>query len=94
MPKFNEIKPEYRPYGTTADDDKGTEFVASIHTDQTGGMCMVDIITLRSGQVITLNDESLCVWPSIDAWYESIDDGDDSALMGVMDLMPVDESDD
>ena len=90
MPKFSEIKPEHRPYGTAADDDKGTEYVASIHTDQTGGMCMVDIVVLRSGQVITLNDECLYVWPSLDAWYESIDAGDDSAILGGIDLMPID----
>lgn len=79
MPKFNEIKPEHRPYGTAADDDRGTEYVASIHTDQTGGMCMVDIVVLRSGQVITLNDECLVVWPSLQAWEDSFETGDGGA---------------
>ena len=94
MPKFKEIKPEDRPHGTAADDDKGTEFIASIHTDQTGGMCMIDIVVLRSGQVIALTDELLGVWPSLDAWYDSIDDGDDSAILGSIDLMPIDGADD
>ena len=79
MPKFNEIKPEHRPYGTAADDDRGTEYVASIHTGQTGGMCMVDIVVLRSGQVITLNDECLVVWPSLQAWEDSFETGDGGA---------------
>lgn len=79
MPKFNEIKPEHRPYGTAADDDRGTEYVASIHTHQTGGMCMVDIVVLRSGQVITLNDECLVVWPSLQAWEDSFETGDGGA---------------
>ena len=79
MPKFNEIKPEHRPYGTAADDDRGTEYVASIHTEQTGGMCMVDIVVLRSGQVITLTDECLVVWPSLQAWEDSFETGDGGA---------------
>ena len=79
MPKFNEIKPEHRPYGTAADDDRGTEYVASIHPNQTGGMCMVDIVVLRSGQVITLNDECLVVWPSLQAWEDSFETGDGGA---------------
>ncbi len=91
MPKFSEIKPEHRPYGTAADDDKGTEFVASIHTDQTGGMCMVDIVVLRSGQVLTVNDECVMAWPSLQAWYDSATD--DSATLGIIDLSHLTEVD-
>ena len=79
MPKFNPPKPDPRPHATAADDDKGPEFIASIHTDQTGGMCMVDIVVLRSGQVITLNDECLVVWPSLQAWEDSFETGDGGA---------------
>jgi len=92
MPKFSEIKPEHRPYGTAADDDRGAEYVASIHTDQTGGMCMVDIITLRSGQVITLNDECLVVWPSLKSWEDSFETGDGGAAS--IDLCAIDGGDD
>jgi len=80
MPKFNEIKPEHRPFGTGATDELGTEFVASIHTAQTGGMCMVDVVVLRSGQAITINDECLLVWPSLQAWENSFEDGEDLAM--------------
>ena len=91
MPKFNEIKPEDRPYGTAADDDKGTEYVASIHTDQTGGMCMVDIVVLRSGQVLTVNDECVMAWPSLQAWYDSFETGDSGAAS--IDLCAIDADD-
>ena len=85
MPKFDHIKPEHRPHGTSIDDDKGTECIASIHTEQTGGFCMVDVVVLRSGQVLTLNDEIVVLWPSLQAWEDSFDTGAlGTAFIGLM----------
>ena len=83
MPHFKEIKSEDKRFGTTTRDDKGTEFVASIHTDQTGGLCMVDVITLRSGKVLTISDECVVAWSSVSAW----DNGSEGAIGGTIDLM-------
>jgi len=73
MPQFKEISPENKRFGTTKSEDKGTEFIASIHTDQTGGLCMVDVVTLRSGKVLTITDECVVAWPSLSAWHTKSD---------------------
>lgn len=46
------------------------EFVTKIETVNTGGGCMVDIVHLWDGRVITLNDECLCVFKSESAFWD------------------------
>lgn len=83
MPQFKEISPEDKRFGTTKSEDKGTEFIASIHTDQTGGLCMVDVVTLRSGKVLTITDECVIAWPSLSAWEASFETGEHGDIGGI-----------
>ena len=83
MPQFKEISPEDKRFGTTKSEDKGTEFIASIHTDQTGGLCMVDVVTLRSGKVLTITDECIIAWPSLSAWEASFEPGEHGDIGGI-----------
>lgn len=46
-------------------------YVTKTWTENTGGGCMVDFIQLDDGRVITVNDESLAVWQSVDAFYKA-----------------------
>ena len=89
MPQFNEIKPEDKRFGTARNDNKGTEFVQSIHTDQTGGMCMVDVIVMRSGRALTITDECVVAWPSLEAWEDSFETGDEGSMGGIIDLTSI-----
>lgn len=50
------------------------EYVTKIETVNTGGNCLVDIITLWDGRVITLNDECLCVFKNEQAFYDDMGD--------------------
>jgi hypothetical protein len=52
-------------------------YVSQLGTENTGGGCMVDFITLKDGRVLTLNDEAIGVFMSKDAFY---DDNGDNAL--------------
>ena len=46
---------------------KNTSYIAQYWTENTGGNCMVDFIQLKDGRVIGITDESICVYPSIEA---------------------------
>jgi len=41
-----------------------------IETRNTGGGIMVDFVFLKSGQVITISDDSVLVNESEEAWYD------------------------
>ena len=49
------------------------DYVKSIDTYFTGGGCTVDVITLTSGQVISLNDECLVVHDNYDQMLKNFD---------------------
>jgi len=89
MPQFDKIKPEDRPFGTARNDNKGTEYVRSIHTDQTGGMCMVDVLIMHSGRVLTITDECVVAWPSIKSWEDSFETGEEGSMGGSIDLTSI-----
>ena len=91
MPQFSEIKPKDKRFGTTINDDKGTEYVQSIHTDQTGGLCMVDVVVLRSGRALTITDECVVAWPSLKAWENSFETGEAGSMGGIIDLTSIKE---
>jgi hypothetical protein len=63
------------PNGQPPDDDDGLpepfEFIRDIQTENTGGGCMVDVITLKSGKVVTISGDAVAVWPSAAAWQSS-----------------------
>ena len=48
---------------------KGTNIV-SVETENSGGSCMLDFITLRNGQVLVINDEYVGLYESKRAFYE------------------------
>lgn len=48
-----------------------SDYIKSIETENTGGHCMVDVIKLTSGFVITLNDECLVVWEKMQDWIDN-----------------------
>jgi hypothetical protein len=47
------------------DCSKGTEFIESIETWNSGGNVMLDIIKLKSGKILVLSDEVVCKYNSI-----------------------------
>jgi hypothetical protein len=47
-----------------------TEFINKVETVNTGGGCLVDIITLWDGRVIGLNDECAVLYDSIEAFWD------------------------
>lgn len=51
-----------------------TAYVTKTWTENTGGGSMVDFIELDSGRVITVNDETLAVWPSAQAFWDATSD--------------------
>ena len=46
-----------------------TEYIQKIDTVNTGGGCMVDLITLNDGRVIGLNDECAVLYDNIEDFY-------------------------
>jgi hypothetical protein len=56
---------------------QASTFVNEVFTENTGGGCMVDFIALKDGRFVTLNDEAIGVFSSVDSFYE---DGGESAL--------------
>lgn len=50
-------------------------FIKEIATENTGGGCMVDFVTMTDGRVLSLNDEAIGVYASKEAFYDA-DDGD------------------
>jgi len=47
--------------------------IVSIETENSGGGCMLDFITLRNGQVLVVSDEYVALHASKDAFYEGED---------------------
>ena len=45
--------------------------ITAIRCDQTGGMCMVDVIMFRNGWCVSLTDEVACLWRSVADWDRS-----------------------
>ncbi len=45
--------------------------ITKIETENTGGGCMVDIITLWNGKVIVISEDYTGVYQSKEAFYES-----------------------
>lgn len=54
-----------------------TTYITKTWTENTGGGCMVDFVQLDDGRVLSINDESLAVWPSMQAFW---DDAEDTAI--------------
>ena len=46
------------------------EFIKEIQTHETGGNCPVDLVVLKDGRVIGINEECAVLYPSLDAFYE------------------------
>ena len=63
--------PNFDP-ATSAKKEEGSvsQFVKRVFTENTGGGCMVDFIELTTGQIIGLNDESVVLYPNMNAFYE------------------------
>ena len=93
MPIFSKIPDAIRRFGT-AKTSPHAEFIASIHTDQTGGMTMVDVVTLRDGKVLTVTDECAVLWSCLDHWESAWEDGENN-MLDHMDLthLPTEASD-
>lgn len=51
------------------------QFVQQVFTENTGGGCMVDLVVLNEGRVIGITDESVVLYPSMNAFYEGDADG-------------------
>lgn len=45
-------------------------FIAAASTQHTGGNCMADIIELKSGPVVVITDEVVCVYPNLKTWED------------------------
>jgi len=45
--------------------------ITKIETQNTGGGCMVDIITLHCGRVLVINEDHVCMYENEDAFYAS-----------------------
>lgn len=52
---------------------KELNYIKSVFTENTGGGCMVDFIELDTGKIIALTDECVCVYNSIDEFYQCTD---------------------
>ena len=46
---------------------------------------MVDVIVMRSGHVLTITDEVVVVWPTLTAWENTYETGEDDSI-GSVDL--------
>lgn len=47
------------------------KYVEKIETMDTGGMTIVDFITLKDGKVVCVSDEYIGLYKDIDSFYES-----------------------
>jgi hypothetical protein len=45
--------------------------ITKIETENTGGGCMVDILTLWNGKVIVISEDYVAAYQSKEAFYES-----------------------
>jgi hypothetical protein len=48
-------------------------FIKEIATEQTGGGCMVDFITLINGQVIAIDNDLIGLYSSMDEFWDGKD---------------------
>jgi len=47
-----------------------TEFIAEIQSHETGGNCSVDLVVLKDGRVLGINDECVVLYASMDDFNE------------------------
>jgi len=47
--------------------------IVTVETENAGGGCMLDFITLRNGQVLVVSDEYVGLYASKDAFYATKD---------------------
>lgn len=50
-----------------------SKYITSIETIDTGGHVEVDLIHLKTGQVMTVTDDAVCVWASLEDYEKSFD---------------------
>jgi len=55
----------------------GTEYIKSISSWDSGGGIVIDIVELKDGRVLGITDESVVLYPSMDALEEG--EADDAA---------------
>lgn len=65
------------------------EYVTNVETVDTGGHVKVDIVHLKSGQIVTVTDDCIVVWKSLEDYEKSFDGY--SAECGVINLPFSDE---
>lgn len=58
-----------------------THYITKTWTENTGGGCFVDFIELEGGAVISVNDESVAIWPSINAFWDAVNGTDNACEM-------------
>lgn len=49
------------------------QFIKNITTEQTGGGCMIDFITLHNGQVIAIDSDLIGLYESMDEFWDGKD---------------------
>ena len=59
-----------------------TTYIQDVRTENTGGGCMVDFVTLTDGRVIAINDEMLCMYESEKHFWDSVDSGESDGSIG------------
>lgn len=47
------------------------EYIANSYVENTGGGCLVDIIELKNGNVLIIDNEYIGLYKSLDAFYKS-----------------------
>lgn len=68
------------------------EYIEELLTINSGGGVMLDAVVLKSGHVIGISDECLCVYPSRAEWED--DDGRDRPLIYFEDVKSKDSTED
>lgn len=63
-----------------------TTWIKQVETYNSGGGCMIDLITLKDGEVIACSDEAVCVFKNMDAYHEN--DGDLEKTIWLSELKP------
>lgn len=54
-----------------------------VRCDQTGGMCMVDVVEFWNGWVVSLNDECAILWSSLEQYDEQEEPNGEALLLWV-----------
>lgn len=66
-----------------------TSHVATVEEFQTGGHCMVTLVTLADGRVLGINDECVVLYPSAEAFRDGHEGNDQ--YIDLLDQPPQDE---